>query len=104
MANVVYEKGDNIYRIRGNQGLVSAPSPKAYLERRTNQTMDKNKGEWQGREVGMARVRGGGGGKGRKLYLNNNKIQKYLIKKRKRNQWGLFLCEMWIISQILEDP
>ena len=42
--------------------------------------MDKNKGGWkQGREVRIAGV--GVGGKGRKLYLNNNKIQKYLIKK-----------------------
>ena len=44
--------------------------------------MDKNKGMWkQGREVGMAGVVGRGAGKGRELYLNNNKIQKYLIKK-----------------------
>ena len=38
--------------------------------------MDKTKGRWnQGREVGMAGV--GGRRKGRKLYLNNNTIQKY---------------------------
>ena len=37
--------------------------------------MDKNKVGWnQGRD----------GGKGRKLYLNNNKIQKYFITKKKR--------------------
>ena len=40
--------------------------------------MDKTRGWWkQGREVGMARV----AGKGRKLYLKNNNIEKYLIKK-----------------------
>ena len=45
--------------------------------------MDKNKG-WggNGREVGMAEVVRRGGGKDRKLYLNNNKIQKYLIKSK----------------------
>ena len=44
--------------------------------------MDKNKGGWiQGREVGIAGVVEGVGGKGRKLYLNNNKIQKYLKNK-----------------------
>ena len=43
--------------------------------------MDKNKGGGNGREVGMAGVVGRGGGKGRKLDLNSNKIQKYLIKK-----------------------
>ena len=38
--------------------------------------MDKNKGEWkQGRDVGMLGWWGVVGGKGRKLYLNNNKIQ-----------------------------
>ena len=51
------------------------------------QHMDKNKG-WggNGREVGMAEVVRRGGGKGRKLYLNNNKIQKYLIKNKERKE------------------
>ena len=36
--------------------------------------MDKTKEGWnQGREVGIAGVGGEVGGKGRKLYLNNNK-------------------------------
>ena len=37
--------------------------------------MDNNKGEWWkvGMEVGSAGMVGRGGGKGRKLYLNNNK-------------------------------
>ena len=36
--------------------------------------MDKTKEGWnQGREVGIAGVGGDVGGKGRKLYLNNNK-------------------------------
>ena len=34
----------------------------------------------QGREVGVGGLVEKGGGKGRKLYLNSNKIQKYLIK------------------------
>ena len=42
--------------------------------------MDNNKGGWKwGREVGRARV----GGKGRKLYLNNNK-------KKRVDEKGLF--------------
>ena len=40
--------------------------------------MDNNKRGWkQGREVGEAEVVGRGA-EGRKLYLNNNKSQKYL--------------------------
>ena len=34
----------------------------------------------------MAEVKGRGGGKGRILYLNNNKIQKYLVKKKKERK------------------
>ena len=45
--------------------------------------MGKNKVGWkQGSEVGTTGVMGRGGGKGRKLYLNNNKIKKYLIKNK----------------------
>ena len=45
--------------------------------------MDKNKGgeRKQGREVGVGGLLEKGGGKGRKLYLNKNKIKKYLMKK-----------------------
>ena len=39
--------------------------------------MDKSKVGWnQGRKVEMPGVVGRGGGEGRKLYLNNNKIKK----------------------------
>ena len=44
--------------------------------------MDKTKEVWnQGRELGMAGMVGTCWGEGRKLYLNKNKIQKYLISK-----------------------
>ena len=44
--------------------------------------MDKTKREWNhGGEVGMAGVRGRDRGKGRKLYLNNNK--NFLMEKNK---------------------
>ena len=47
--------------------------------------MDNNKWGWkQGREVGRAGVVRRGGGKGRKLYLNNN-----LKKGKKKNETSL---------------
>ena len=45
------------------------------------QHIDKTQGRWsQRREVGMAGVGEEVEGKGRKLFLNNNKVQKYYKK------------------------
>ena len=55
--------------------------------------MDKNKGRveiWEGGGDGWG-GREGWGDKGRKLYLNSNKNQKYLIKKEGTEQKNLSL-------------
>ena len=63
---------------------------KRYREEQLQRTHGQKQGGWKWWEVGMAGVVGRSGGERQKMYLNNNKIQKYLIKKgtgNKKHNW-----------------